>query len=121
MVECDLAKVEVASSNLVSRSKVSRQKAKGKRKNADFVFAFYLFTFDFPSGRRSQVVRQRSAKPLFIGSIPIAASNPITLHEIPIPESHLQLAENRLRRYRENPSTAQPAFDVIDRLSQKSK
>lgn len=35
--------------------------------------------------------------------------------EIPIPESHLQLAENRLRRYRENPSTAQPAFDVIDR------
>ena len=41
--------------------------------------------------------------------------------EIPIPESHLQLAENRLRRYRENPSTAQPAFDVIDRLSQKSK
>src|SRR4030095_5746302 len=26
-------------------------------------------------GRRSQVVRQRSAKPLFIGSIPIAASN----------------------------------------------
>ncbi len=26
--------------------------------------------------RRSQVVRQRSAKPLFIGSIPIAASNP---------------------------------------------
>jgi hypothetical protein len=27
--------------------------------------------------RRSQVVRQRSAKPLFIGSIPIAASNKI--------------------------------------------
>src|SRR5262249_10698544 len=27
------------------------------------------------SRRRSQVVRQRSAKPLFIGSIPIAASN----------------------------------------------
>jgi hypothetical protein len=25
-------------------------------------------------GRRSQAVRQRSAKPLFIGSIPIAAS-----------------------------------------------
>ena len=36
--------------------------------------------------------------------------------EIPVPESHLQLAENRLRGYRENPSTAQPAFDVIDRL-----
>ena len=41
--------------------------------------------------------------------------------EIPVPESHLQLAENRLRRYREKPSTAQPAFDVIDRLAQKSK
>lgn len=38
--------------------------------------------------------------------------------EIPIPESHLQLAEERLRRYREDPSSAQPAFDVIDRLSQ---
>ncbi len=34
------------------------------------------------SGRRSQVVRQRSAKPLFIGSIPIAASNlPITFRK----------------------------------------
>ena len=40
------------------------------------------FTFILPPSsfipflwRRSQVVRQRSAKPLFIGSIPIAASN----------------------------------------------
>ena len=31
--------------------------------------------------------------------------------EIPVPDSHLRLAENRLRRYRENPSTAQPAFE----------
>ena len=38
--------------------------------------------------------------------------------EIPVPESHLRLVEERLRRYRENPSSAQPAFDVIDRLSQ---
>src|SRR5215510_13713322 len=30
--------------------------------------------------RRSQVVRQRSAKPLFIGSIPIAASIHLTPH-----------------------------------------
>jgi putative addiction module component (TIGR02574 family) len=42
-------------------------------------------------------------------------------NEIPVPESHLQLAEERLRRYRENPSAARPAFDVIDRLAQKSK
>jgi hypothetical protein len=38
--------------------------------------------------------------------------------EIPVPESHLQLSEERLRRYRENPSSTQPAFDVIDRLAQ---
>ena len=47
MVECDLAKVEVAGSNPVSRS---------------------IF------GRHSQVVRQRSAKPLYSGSNPDAAS-----------------------------------------------
>ncbi len=41
--------------------------------------------------------------------------------EIPVPESHLQLAEKRLRRYRGNPSSAQPAFEVIDRLLQDSK
>ena len=41
--------------------------------------------------------------------------------EIPVPESHLQLAEERLRRYRENPASAQPAFEIIDRLSRKSK
>jgi hypothetical protein len=37
--------------------------------------------------------------------------------EIPVPESHLKLSENRLRRYREDPSSARPAFEVIDRLS----
>jgi hypothetical protein len=41
--------------------------------------------------------------------------------DIPVPESHLQLAEERLRRYRENPSSARPAFDVIDRLTKESK
>lgn len=41
--------------------------------------------------------------------------------EVPVPESHLQLAEERLRRYREDPSSAKPAFEVIDRLSQKRK
>ncbi len=41
--------------------------------------------------------------------------------EIPVPESHLQLAEDRLRRHRENLSAARPAFEVIDRLSQKPK
>ena len=46
------------------------------------------------------------------------SSNP---DEVPVPESHLQLAEERLRRYREDPSTAKSAFDVIDRLARKSK
>ena len=46
------------------------------------------------------------------------SSNP---DEVPVPESHLQLAEERLRRYRQNPSSAKPAFDVIDRLARKSK
>jgi hypothetical protein len=41
--------------------------------------------------------------------------------EIPVPESHLQLAEERLRRYRQNPSSSQPAFEVIDRLARNPK
>ena len=41
--------------------------------------------------------------------------------EVPVPESHLKLSEERLRRYRENPSSARTAFEVIDRLSQKRK
>jgi len=41
--------------------------------------------------------------------------------EIPVPESHLRLVEERLRRYRQDPSSAQSAFEVIDRLSQKRK
>jgi hypothetical protein len=45
------------------------------------------------------------------------SSNP---DEVPVPESHLHLAEECLRRYREDPSTAKPAFEVIDRLTRKS-
>ena len=41
--------------------------------------------------------------------------------EVPVPESHLQLAEDRLQRYRDNPSATQPAFEVIDRLAKKSR
>ena len=41
--------------------------------------------------------------------------------EIPVPESHLQLVENRIRRHREASSSSQPAFEVIDRLLQKEK
>lgn len=41
--------------------------------------------------------------------------------EIPVPESHLQLVEERLRRCRQNPASAQPAFEAIDQLLQKQK
>jgi hypothetical protein len=41
--------------------------------------------------------------------------------EIPVPESHLQLADERLQRYRENPEATRPAFEVLDRLPEKSR
>ena len=37
--------------------------------------------------------------------------------EIPVPESHLNLAEERLAEYRRDPSGARPARDVLDRLT----
>jgi putative addiction module component (TIGR02574 family) len=41
--------------------------------------------------------------------------------EIPVPESHLELAEARLERYREDPSRTNSAFEVLDRLANRSK
>jgi Putative addiction module component len=35
---------------------------------------------------------------------------------LPVPESHLRLVEDRLKRYREDPSRARSGFEVIDRL-----
>ena len=35
---------------------------------------------------------------------------------LPVPESHLRLVEDRLRRYHEDPSRGHSAFEVIDRL-----
>jgi putative addiction module component (TIGR02574 family) len=37
--------------------------------------------------------------------------------EIPVPESHLILAQERLAEYRRDPSRARPARDVLDRLT----
>lgn len=37
-----------------------------------------------------------------------------------VPESHLQLAEARLQRYRENPSRGRGAFELLDRLASPS-
>ncbi len=73
MVECDLAKVEVAGSTPVSRS-INRLAivprpgeglcSQGLRKQARQSL-----------GRGTQVVRERSAKPLCVGSIPTRASS----------------------------------------------
>lgn len=41
--------------------------------------------------------------------------------EIPVPESHLALAENRLAEYRRDPSHAQPAYEVLDRLAKNEQ
>lgn len=40
--------------------------------------------------------------------------------ELPAPESHLELAEERLASYRSDPSRARSAHDVIERLAKKS-
>jgi hypothetical protein len=39
---------------------------------------------------------------------------------LPVPESHLRLAEERLKRYSEDPSRGRSAFDVLDRLADTS-
>lgn len=41
--------------------------------------------------------------------------------QIPVPESHLRLAEERLESYRRDPSQARSAVEVLDRLTDKSK
>jgi hypothetical protein len=46
------------------------------------------------------------------------AENPAAL---PVPESHLKLVEQRLKRHRDEPASTDFAFQVLDRLSNKSK
>lgn len=41
--------------------------------------------------------------------------------EIPVPESHIELAEQRLAEYRRDSSRARPAQDVLDRLAKKNQ
>jgi putative addiction module component (TIGR02574 family) len=40
---------------------------------------------------------------------------------LPVPESHLELAEARLMHYRNDPSTARSAFEILDRLTKNAK
>lgn len=41
--------------------------------------------------------------------------------ELPVPESHLELAEERLAEYRRDPSHARSAYEIIDRLADRAK
>ncbi len=41
--------------------------------------------------------------------------------ELPVPETHLALAEERLAEYRRDPTRARPAHDVLDRLTNKNR
>lgn len=41
--------------------------------------------------------------------------------DVPVPESHLQLAEERVAEYRQNPTRAGSAYDVLDRLAKKKR
>ena len=40
--------------------------------------------------------------------------------ELPVPESHIALAEQRLADYRRDPTLARPAFEELGRLIKKS-
>ena len=39
--------------------------------------------------------------------------------DVPVPQSHIGLAEDRLAGYRRDPSRAQPAYDGLDNLMKK--
>lgn len=41
--------------------------------------------------------------------------------ELPAPESHLQLAEERLAAHRLDPDRARPAHEILDRLTNKAR
>ena len=41
--------------------------------------------------------------------------------DVPVPEAHLEVAEQRLADYRRNPDQARPAYDVLDRLGKKTR
>ena len=41
--------------------------------------------------------------------------------EFPVPESHIELAEERLAEYHRDPSQARPAHEVFDRLAKKER
>lgn len=41
--------------------------------------------------------------------------------DLPVPESHLQVAEERLAEHRRDPARAHSAYEVLDRLAKKPR
>lgn len=41
--------------------------------------------------------------------------------ELPAPESHLRLAEERLASHQRDPNRARPAHDILDRLAKNAR
>ncbi|MBI4518475.1 MAG: addiction module protein [Deltaproteobacteria bacterium] len=41
--------------------------------------------------------------------------------DLPVPESHLQVAEERLAEYRRDSTRAHSAYEVLDRLAKKPR
>ena len=41
--------------------------------------------------------------------------------ELPVPEAHLAVAEERLAEYRRDPSRARPAHEILDRLKNQNR
>jgi putative addiction module component (TIGR02574 family) len=41
--------------------------------------------------------------------------------ELPVPQSHLEVAEARLAEYRRDPTRAHSAYEVLDRLAKKRR
>lgn len=41
--------------------------------------------------------------------------------ELPVPDSHIELAEERLADYRRDPTRARPAHEVFKRLTKKQR
>ena len=72
-VECNLAKVEVAGSNPVSRSNIDIRRPGGSTR-LEPAGRFCVRITPLPGWRRSQVVRRAPAKRLSSGSNPLAAS-----------------------------------------------
>src|SRR5881628_1231133 len=72
-----------------------------------------------PLGGHSQrpCADRRAVAPAWPAGLPGRALRPLPPREIPVPESHLNLAEERLAEYRRDPSRARPARDVLDRLT----